>query len=272
MRPDSGPASPKPPPDTLRILDRVLAAHGGRAAWESVRHIDAIVTLGGDALARRGLAGAVRGCRVRVHPYLQRVTVHDFIEPGQRGEWIPREALLHRPGAKNGPRRLLTPERVAGRLLASRWDPLDLLAFTGMAAWSLLCFPLLLDFPGVELVATEGDPVLGAAWRLGARFPPEMPMLGHEHWFHVDASGQLARHDYGFEPLSPVRLAATPIGGPHTTDGLRLYPRHVALPSLGRRTSRALPAQLVVEAQPVAVRRAAAAVLAAPCEEPLAPA
>lgn len=270
MRPESGPASPKTTPDPVRILDRVLAAHGGRSAWESVRHIDAIVTMGGDALARRGLAGAVRGCRVRVHPYLQRVTIHDFIEPGQRGEWIAREALLHRPGAPAHPPRPLTPERLARRLKQHRWDPLDLLAFAGMAAWNLLCFPLLLDFPGVELDAAEGDPVLGATWRLGARFPPDMPVLGHEQWFHVDAGGQLTRHDYRFEPLSPARLAATPIGGPHTTDGLRLYPRHVALPSLGRRTSRAMPAQLVVEAQPVAVRRSVTAAPASPSEEPVA--
>ena len=137
----------------------------------SVRHIDAIVTLGGDALACRGLAGrsaAAAGCGCTLPAAGDGPRLHR--KPGQRASGSrARRCCIGR--AKNGPPRLLTPSASPGACWPAA-GMLDLLAFTGMAAWSLLCFPLLLDFPGVELVATEGDLRCWCRRRLGARFPP----------------------------------------------------------------------------------------------------
>jgi hypothetical protein len=225
-----------------RLIEQVLAAHGGRARWRSVDAIEATLHSGGLAFTSRLQPFALRNQLVTVRPHVRRVTFAGFGRPGWRGLWTPDYVRIEdQTGSpvdeRHDPRRAFA--RLDRRL---RWDRLDLLYFAGYALWNYLSFPFLLLEPGVT-VDTAPDEVGGRWRRLVARFDTSVPTHSPVQTLHIDTAGFLVRHDYTAEVFGAWASAANVCLASSEAGGLRFYTRRRVYPRLGRW---ALPAPTLV--------------------------
>lgn len=214
------------------LIDRVVAAHGGPDAWRRVERIDLALDCGGLAFASHGQGSALRHLRASVHPHQPRVELAGYGGPGRSGLWVPDRVVIrdetgNAVADRDFPRRSFARP---SRLL--RWDDLDMLYFAGYALWNYLSFPFLLAGPGVAVA--EAPPLIGTGGgRLVADFADGFPTHSRRQVFHVDAQGQLLRHDYTADVIGRLAtaanacLASTPVGE------FRFYTRRRVVPRFG---------------------------------------
>jgi hypothetical protein len=239
------------------ILDHVLDAHGGRAAWDSAREVRAHVRAGGFLLRWKGAAGPFRDYQVVVSLDGTRSEFERYPGEGRRGifagdsvriESVDGEVLEERQDPRNAfrhPRRFF------------RWDSLDALYFAGYAVWNYFTTPQLLTRAGVEL--REGEPwqeKRGESWRrLHATFPAGLPTHSREQTFYFDERGLLRRHDYTAEVNGSWAKAAHYSDDHREFDGLVFPTRRRVLPRMRSNRSRSRPSVIWMEIESVAVSR-----------------
>ncbi len=163
----------------LPVLERTIAAHGGRALWEDAREICVKVSSGGLAFASKLQGSAVRDVEAHIATTGQHVTFSPYPRAGMRG-------VLERGGA-------VRIETDAGAVLEQReqprrdfadlrhklwWDRLDILYFATCAMWTYVSAPFV--FAGDEYAVRELDP-----WREGdetwQRVAVRFPEWAHTH-------------------------------------------------------------------------------------------
>lgn len=239
-----------------RLLDEVMAAHGGLALWRRVQGIEASLSSGGLAFALHGQASALKELKISVSPHARRVELRDYTQPGWLGIWTPTRVELRDAGGR------LVAARDAPRGNFSRliknvwWDRLDMLYFAGYALWNYLSFPFLLAEPGVEVRAEIGA---HGARCLRARFAGDFPTHSVEQAFHVDAAGRLLRHDYTADVIGRWATAANLCLDSTTVEDLRFYTRRKVLPRMGPGEAVwPLPTLVWIELDDLAVRLSAA--------------
>ena len=112
-------------------MDKVVAAHGGKAAWAAVGEISVHARSSGLALASKGARRRFRDYRLRVEPGRQRSAFEPYPGPGRRGVfeegrvWIESEVVLI---ARRSPEEDLKP---APPLLRSRGKE-------GLGRWAMV--------------------------------------------------------------------------------------------------------------------------------------
>src|SRR5215475_1150557 len=63
------------------LLAQVIEAHGGLARWQSVRHVQANVSVSGPFWAQRSVPkAALARLNVHLEPHVQRVTLHPWFD------------------------------------------------------------------------------------------------------------------------------------------------------------------------------------------------
>ncbi len=87
--------------DATRLLDDVIAAHGGRERWRQVdkrwRQVDTIeanLSSGGLAFALHLQPRALLNLKVAVRPHAREVVLGDYVHPGWRGVWTGDEVRI----------------------------------------------------------------------------------------------------------------------------------------------------------------------------------
>jgi hypothetical protein len=238
----------------IDIIDRLIAAHGGRDAWSHVTAIGARLSTGGLAFKSRLRFRALRDIEVAVHLIERRTSFLDFPQRGWWGEWCHDQVSIGPDGGAAEQTRSHARGRFKGWLAHPRWDDLDLLYFVGYALWNYLSFPRLLELPGVVLRplrgGRQGQPTL-----LAARFPGDVPTHSEHQYFHLDADGLLLRHDYVAEVFGRWAAGANYCLRSEMVNGLRLYTRRRVVPSVGRRASLPFPTLVWIELDDLSVFR-----------------
>lgn len=224
------------------LLEKSIAAHGGRARWAEVMAIDFDLSSAGLAFSLHFQGDALLNVRARVFPHDRRVELRNYGEPGGLGVWTPEQVWLEdRRGGRLAERQAPRDEfrRWSKQF---RWDRLDMLYFAGYALWNYLSFPFLLASPGVELLGAH--PESGGGWRLTARFGGGVPTHSAVQSFYLDAHGLLSRHDYTADVIGSWAAAANFCQASTIVDGLRFYTRRQVFPRLG--VGRVLPLPILV--------------------------
>lgn len=191
------------------VLERIIAAHGGRALWGRLHSLEAELSARGllFTLKRRPILDRVR---VTAFAHEPRFLFHDHPSPGMTGELIGEEEVRIL-----GPDGAVLERRVRPRAALRRpgtffsWDALDFLYFGGYATWNYLLTPFLLLFDGVRvepLPPGRGLPPGGA--RLRVRFPEGLPTHCPEQTFFFDERLRLRRLDYVAEVVGSWARAA----------------------------------------------------------------
>jgi hypothetical protein len=206
------------------LLERAIAAHGGRERWERLRAIDIAADVGGPAFALKGRGLRRRRLRARVRAHEPHVTFSDFGAPGRTG-------TFDRGAVAIGDRRRGADEaRASAR--GRPWDDLDELYFDGYALWQYATAPF--AFAGAGFEVRDGP----GAGTLRVRFPADVPSHSREQVFHFDRDGVLRRLDYTAEVMGPWAHAAHLCAAHRTFAGVVVPTR--------RRVHPLLPGGLVV--------------------------
>lgn len=215
---------------TDKLFQRVLDAHGGTDAWNSVDTIKISVRCGGMALAMRFQAGAYAQYEAVIRTKEPWVSFTPF--KGQTGIFTPNRVWIQ-DKAGNIIKERLNPRHFFPSLRRSLiWDSLDVLYFGGYAIWNYLCAPFFFTQPGFEV--TEISPWLEKnehRERFQVRFPESFHTHCATQTFHVDAKGYIRRHDYTAEVIGNYAMAAHYCDDHKTVEGIvfpgrrRVYPR-----------------------------------------------
>jgi hypothetical protein len=241
--------------DATRLLDDVIAAHGGRERWRQVDTIEANLSSGGLAFALHLQPRALLNLKVAVRPHAREVVLGDYVHPGWRGVWTGDEVRILDDQGKTAAQRS-QPRMSFSRLDRQvRWDKLDMLYFAGYALWNYLSFPFILEAPGVSLTESKRPQTRGAR-RIDARFDPGIPTHSTLQSFHLDNKGLLLRHDYTADVIGRWARAANACLASECVDGLRFYTRRRVTPRIGPDKSLPLPTLVWIEIDDIRVRRA----------------
>lgn len=192
------------------LIERSIAAHGGRDRWAQASAISARVSAGGLAFALKLQGAAVRDLDARVSTRSQQVTFAPYPQPGQRGVLEPDGSVRIESDEGEVRRRRERPrEAFADARHKLWWDRLDMLYFATYAMWTYIAIPFVLEDPGYgvrELDAWRED---GSRWRrLAVTFPAGIHTHCREQVFYFDDSGLIRRHDYTAEPMGGWAKAA----------------------------------------------------------------
>lgn len=213
-----------------RLLERVIAAHGGNKRWGHAKALHVDVRCGGAALAARFQRKAYRRYRAVVDTRTPRVRFTPF--KGHHGVFTPERVWIETDQGTVVHERTHPRDYFPSWRRHILWDRLDVLYFGGYAMWNYLCTPFLWHAEGIQLVA--GDPwrEAGETWQsLKVRFPAGWPTHSPEQIFYIDDRGYIRRHDYTARVIGPYARAAhysddhREFGGLVFPTRRRVYPR-----------------------------------------------
>jgi len=211
----------------MSLLDEVLAAHGGREAWESARDVTADLRSWGLALKMKRADAPFRRYRARVSVGDPRTVISPY--PGGVGVFERDAVWIETAEGAVVERRECMRRRFPGLRRRLWWDPLDALYFAGYALWNYFNTPLLLTRCDVE--ERHGA--------LRVRFPPDVPTHSRTSVFHFDERRLLTRLDYTAEVFGKWARGKHMCSAHRTFDGL-------VFPTVRRVTLRGTPGPVLV--------------------------
>jgi hypothetical protein len=192
----------------MGLLDDVLAAHGGRGAWESASEVSARLRSWGLALTMKRAAEPFRRYEARVSVGEPRTVISPY--PGGVGVYERDSVWIEGPGGAVVERRDEMRRRFPGLRRRLWWDPLDALYFAGYALWNYFNTPLLLTRCEIDERGST----------LRVRFPPDVPSHARTSVFHFDERRLLTRLDYTAEVFGKWARAKHVCSAHRTFDGL----------------------------------------------------
>ena len=213
------------------LLDQVLAAHGGREAWESTSEVSAHLHTGGFALSVKRVREPFPDYRATISMHEPRTVIEPYpgAGPMQAGRGIFEGDLVRiedDSGATVDGRTDMR-RRFPGLRRRLWWDHLDALYFAGYALWNYFTTPLLLTRCEIEERGRTME----------VTFPPDVPTHSRRQRFHFDESGLLTRLDYTAEVFGKWARGRHECRDHRSFDGL-VFPtsRRVTLGALPRPT------------------------------------
>jgi hypothetical protein len=231
--------------DVHRIIDSVIAAHGGAALWRSLAAVEAVLSVDGFLFATKRRAPLER-MRVRADTAAMHFTFHDYPRPGFRGEWDgAREVRIVDASGMVVARREQPRAAFRGLHRQFYWDDLDFLYFAGYATWNYLTTPFIFLRPGFQfelLPATLPEVV-----RLRVTFPSDIVTHSRSQIFHFAQNGHLLRLDYTAEVVGGWARAAHLCEHYRNFDGLWMPMHRRVYPLFGRKDPLPWPTLVAID-------------------------
>jgi hypothetical protein len=226
-----------------KLLDEVVAAHGGLARWQSLATVQATIVTAGGLWGTKGVPHDLSPRTVRASLHKQLVSILPFGAPDQRAIFTPQRLFIEKAGMTVA-ERLHPRDAFCGHEQSTLWDPLHRAYFSGCALWNYLTTPFLLTAHGIRV--DEVDPLReqSEVWRgLRAWFPQNIATHSEVQDFFFDSQLMLRRHDYDIDVAGGIPIAM--LADEHAeADGIRLPTRLRAF----RRSpdNRLIPAPMMV--------------------------
>ena len=231
--------------DIDRVLDGIIAAHGGAEFWHGLKDIEAVLSADGFLFTTKRRS-PLRRMRVRAETRVPHFTFYDYPRAGLRGEWIGDDEvrIVDEAGAVVARRE---HPRAAFRGLRRQfyWDDLDFLYFAGYATWNYLTLPFIFLRLGFEFELLPAAP--GGVVRLRAAFPPDIPTHSRSQVFHFAPNGHLLRIDYTAEVVGGWARAAHLCEHYRNFEGLQAPTRRRVRPLFGREEPLAFPTLVAID-------------------------
>jgi hypothetical protein len=241
------------------LLDEVLAAHGGAAAFAGVRSITADMSFGGPFWAGRGWPGVLDRATVRVSTDAEDITFTPFPRAGftsryqvdaAGGELLTiRDAEGSVSAQRTDPRPSFPPyDRAVG------WDVIQTCYFASTASWNYLTEPFLFARPDVTCEEVEPWDEEGQTWRrLAVTFPATLPNHNPHQVFYFDDRFMLRRMDY-HPDVTGSRIAHY-TEQPREFDGFVFYARRLVYPRAADGRPNKAVAVITIDTHSVTVER-----------------
>jgi hypothetical protein len=181
--------------DGITLVERAIAAHGGRSLWRETGCIRLPFNRAAGALLRLKGYGqtfpAPGGFEIRPH---DRVTIfHRYPDDRHRGTFADGTVSIEDVEGRETSSRSIDHRRTfAGLAKYRRWSPPDALYFFGYALWHYHVLPFTLDEARlVRVLKRRGIPD-----GIDVVFPPDVHTHSRRQQFYFGTDGRIVRHDY----------------------------------------------------------------------------
>jgi hypothetical protein len=237
----------------LKLVEDILNAHGGLAAWRRFRRVRADLVQGGALWALKGKDGVLAGTTVTVATDRQWASHSPFGTVAGRSEFAgDRIALLDDEGRvlqeRDDPR-----ASFAGHGLETPWDDLQLAFFAGCAMWTYLNTPFLLAWEGVACEDAGPWQERGEEWRkIAIRYPDGLEVFSKAQAIYVGPDRLVRRLDYDVE-IAGNTPGAHYVSDYATVSGIRFPTRRRIFPRLPDGTSLAEPLVVSIDLDGIAL-------------------
>lgn len=213
------------------LVDFSIAAHGGWDRWQQIKKLSAHVSVGGAIWHLKGWPDIFADAHVSIDPHRQHTEYTPFQKIGQHTLFEPgRVAIVADDGKlieeRHSPRQAFT-----GHAIATPWDALHLVYFTGYAMWTYLTTPFLFKLLGFKVEEIDAWDESGETWRrLKVTFPAGFHGHTREQTFYFNRAGLLRRHDYSVDIMGSGSVSAHYVSDHKTFGGVtfptkrRVYP------------------------------------------------
>ena len=162
------------------LLALAVSAHGGLERWNSVRTLEARMSVGGGIFAAKQNPGLQNNVTYKVFTREERLTIDHFSAPDRRISFVPSRLTLETMGGEVIEVRDDPRSAFAGQTNESPWDTLHVAYFTSYALWTYLNLPFL----GLRQPSLTPSPAI---------------RMNNITYFGPD--GLMRRHDYTVEVL-----------------------------------------------------------------------
>jgi hypothetical protein len=209
------------------LRDLVLKAHG-IDRWQTVKAIDADMSITGLLWIRKGWPDALKNVHVTADAGSQRLSYVPFTDQGLRSVFCPDQVIVETLDGEAVKSRLNPRAAFNGHQVQTGWDDLHLAYFSGYAMWNYLNTPFLFALPGFTTEEIEPWNENGEKRRrLKVTFPNSVATHSSEQVFHVDGEGLIARLDYSANVTGGIPTAHY-VSGYRDIDGVKLWTRRRA--------------------------------------------
>jgi hypothetical protein len=189
-------------PDAVSLVERSIAAHGGRQLWQSTASIRLPFRSGsGSLLALKGYQRTFPAPReFEVFPHECITVFHGYPKEGQRGCFADGDVRIENA---DGCVRLESRNHrrtFKGFAKLRCWSPLDALYFFGYALWHYHVLPFTLGLARLHRVLRRR----GVPEGVDVIFPEGVHTHCRRQQFYFGADGRIVRHDYTADIIGPM--------------------------------------------------------------------
>ena len=236
------------------LAQKIIDAHGGLDTWQNFTSLTAYLKQGGALWHLKGHGGKLDETNVTVGLGDEWASHHPFGADGQITLFRPSKVEI-KDSADRIVEELDAPrDSFAGHTLDTPWTEPQLAYFAGIAMWTYLNIPFLLDAPGVVSEQLADWNENGETWqRLKVTFPPEIATHSTVQTLYVDADGLLKRHDYDVE-IAGNTPGAHYISDYTTVSGLKFPTKRRIFPRQPDGTSLAEPLVVSIDLSDITLR------------------
>lgn len=237
----------------LELVEDVINAHGGLAAWRRFSQVRADLVQGGALWALKGKDGILGTTTVSVATDRQWASHAPFGTLADRSEFTgDRIALLDADGSV-----LASDDRArdsfAGHTLETPWTDLQLAFFAGCAMWTYLNTPFLLAWDGVECEDAGPWQENGEIWhKIDVRYPDGLEVFSKAQAIYVGPDLLVRRLDYDVE-IAGNTPGAHYVSDYVTVSGIRFPTRRRIFPRLPDGTSLTEPLVVSIDLSGIAL-------------------
>jgi hypothetical protein len=181
--------------DAVALVERAIAAHGGREVWQQTSAVQFSLVRGtGALLALKGFGRtfpAPRAFEVRPH---DRVTIfHRYPDDRHVGRFADGTVSIEDLDGREAPLTSVGHRHTfEGFAKYRRWSSLDALYFFGYALWHYHVLPFTLGEARLLRVLTRAGTVEG----IDVLFPHTIHTHSRRQQFYFGDDGRIVRHDY----------------------------------------------------------------------------
>lgn len=212
------------------LVQHILAAHGGEAAWRNAMRLYATCSMGGLDFASRMQPAPLREAEVSVATVRAAGQIAPFGRQGDCGYFDNRRAWLEDSAGAVVAERNMGSGAGRGRLW---WDRLDVLYQAGAIIWFALNIPGLVLRQGVTCEALGRSRLGGNPLeRLRVKLPERLAIYGAEHLLYSDTTGLVRRVDSRSALYGGMLSVSQVLEGYETFDGLLVATRRSFHPTV----------------------------------------
>jgi hypothetical protein len=183
------------------LLDKVIAAHGGKERWEKVASLFLYLDVKPNILATRLKSPKTRSLKVEVNAQKVECILSLFPQTAQRGIFTNEYVQIEKDDGTLVIKKSLK-ELFSGKTqLPLIWEDLHILYFFGYAFWNYSMTPYFFCWPGFQLeeIGTWKEKNGDTWYKLAVDFPGNITTHCPKQVFYFNDKGLLCRLDYTAE-------------------------------------------------------------------------
>lgn len=181
----------------MKLLERVLDAHGGFKTWNQFENVQATIVTGGQLFAMKNEPQDPAPRQMTVATKREWASVTPFGSPHRKTDFTAERIAIENLDGTVIEERTNPANHAEGMAVNAPWDLLDRAYFNGYALWTYLTTPFLFTLPGFTAIEIEPWIENGQPWDgLRVTFPDHVASHSKEQDFYFGPDHLLRRHDY----------------------------------------------------------------------------